>query len=78
MANNPFDEVFGNPERLTEVLSFGPKLAIRIHRAAGVPLAVGRDGKLVYLDPDTLEEITEKEVERRVALLTPDQRCFMA
>ena len=78
MANNRFDDLFGNPDKLTECLSFAPKLAIRIHRAAGVPLCVGRDGKVVFLDPDTLQEITEEEVERRLALLTPDQRSVMA
>ena len=40
--------------------------AIRRHRAANVPLASLKNGRLVYLDPTTLEELPAAEAEGRL------------
>ncbi len=35
----------------------------RIHAALGLPIVTGKDDRVVYLDPVTLEEIPEGEVD---------------
>lgn len=39
----------------------GVQAAIEAHRQAGVPLVVWQDGRVVYLDPTTLEEVPPTE-----------------
>ena len=43
------DDAFRNPEIVTKAIIKATKIAGRKHKLAGVPLAVGKDGKVVII-----------------------------
>jgi hypothetical protein len=43
------DDAFRNPEIVTEAIIKATKIAGRKHKLAGVPLVVGKDGKVVII-----------------------------
>ena len=59
-------EILKDQETIDRAVRRGVAEAIRRHRAANVPLASIRDGRLVYLDPTTLEELPDAEAEERL------------
>jgi len=52
-------KLLSDPEVQDRVRREVAERAIREHRAAGVPLVCSRDGKVVLVDPETLEELSE-------------------
>jgi hypothetical protein len=55
-------EILKDEERVQAAMNRGVKAAIEAHRRDGVPLVVWRDGRVVYLDPTTLEEVPADDV----------------
>jgi hypothetical protein len=58
--------LLANDEAITGAVRRGVEQAIRHHRAANVPLASLKDGRVVYLDPNTLEELPPAVAEERL------------
>jgi hypothetical protein len=59
-------ELLADDEAITDAVRRGVEQAIRRHRAANVPLASLKDGRVVYLDPNTLEELSPAVAEERL------------
>jgi hypothetical protein len=66
MADSDLDEdrigkLLVDRETMDRVMKESHARAIREHRAAGVPLVSSREGKVILVDPWTLEELPEDE-----------------
>jgi hypothetical protein len=59
-------EVLNDDDAIDRAVRRGVADAIRRHRAANVPLAALKNGRVVYLDPTTLEELPDAEAEERL------------
>jgi hypothetical protein len=59
-------ELLKDQDTIDRAVRRGVAEAIRRHRAANVPLASLKDGRLVYLDPTTFEELPDAEAEERL------------
>jgi hypothetical protein len=55
-------DILKDEARIQAAMNRGVKAAIETHRQAGVPLVVWREGRVVYLDPTTLEEVPADDV----------------
>ena len=51
-------------ETIERVMRESAQRAIQEHRAAGVPLVSQQGGRVVLIDPQTLQELSEDEVAR--------------
>ena len=58
--------VLNDQDAIDRAVRRGVAEAIRRHRAANVPLASLKSGRVVYLDPTTLEELPAAEAEERL------------
>lgn len=57
-ANRPdIDEAFALGTPIDEALNEAARIAIDQHRRAGAPLVVWRDGRVVWLDPHTMQPV---------------------
>ncbi len=59
-------ELLKDQDTIDRAVRRGVAEAIRRHRAANVPLASLKGGRVVYLDPTTLEELPAAEAEERL------------
>jgi hypothetical protein len=59
-------QLLNDRETVDRAVRRGVAEAIRRHRATGVPLASLKDGRVVYLDPNTLEPLPSAEAEERL------------
>ena len=59
-------QILKDQETIDRAVRRGVAEAIRRHRAANVPLASLENGRVVYLDPTTLEELPPAEAEERL------------
>lgn len=47
-------EAFAAPEKITEALAQGVRVALLQHKQAGNPIVVWRDGKAVWIKPEDI------------------------
>ena len=52
------DEAFLKPEIVTEAITKAAKIAGRKHKLAGVPIAVGKNGKVVIIPASEIPDET--------------------
>ncbi|HVC95691.1 MAG TPA: hypothetical protein VND64_18500 [Pirellulales bacterium] len=50
-----FDKVFSNPTEILAAIEFGAREALLQHKRAGNPIAVWRDGQVVWIPPEEIE-----------------------
>ncbi len=48
------DRIFADDTLIERALRKGTRDALRMHKAAGNPIAVGRDGKVVWIPPEEI------------------------
>ncbi len=56
-----------NLEAERRALKRSANLMLRRHRALGLPIVTGQDGRVVHIDPETMKEIPPSEVADFVA-----------
>jgi hypothetical protein len=50
-----FDEVFSKPAEMLAAIERGARDALLQHKRAGKPIAVWRDGRVVWIPPEEIE-----------------------
>ncbi len=50
-----FDKVFSNPTEILAAIKCGAREALLQHKRAGNPIAVWRDGQVVWIPPEEIE-----------------------
>jgi hypothetical protein len=50
-----FDEIFANPAVILAAIERGARDALLQHKRAGTPIAVWRDGQVVWIPPEEIE-----------------------
>ncbi len=53
-ADDAISKFFQNPERVTQVLQAGIRLALRQHKQAGNPVCSWQNGEIVWIEPDKI------------------------
>jgi hypothetical protein len=61
--NDKVARLLEDRETMDRVMQQSARRAIQEHRAAGVPLVSERDGQVVLVDPETLEELSPEQSE---------------
>lgn len=54
------DEILADPYKIEAALRGAVQEALRMHKRAGNPIAIWRDGKVVWLEPEEIPEPEEK------------------
>ncbi|MGI9035553.1 MAG: hypothetical protein ACR2GD_05890 [Pyrinomonadaceae bacterium] len=52
---NSENVLFENAEKIEKILQFAVRQAVILHKQAGNPIAVWKDGKAVLIAPDEIE-----------------------
>lgn len=60
-VNRHIDEAFDNPRIIQAALAKGVADARRQYAQAGLPMADWENGKVIWIDPVTLEEVPRPE-----------------
>lgn len=59
------DEALANGEAFDRAMRRAYEDALCVHRESNTPLVFARDGRVVWVDPHTLEEVPEPEFAKK-------------
>jgi hypothetical protein len=55
MSNQEIEQAFIDGTRIDRAMTAAKHAAVRLHRMHGLPMAFWEDGRVVYVDPHTIE-----------------------